>query len=57
MKPRNQIVIVNTGIVAGLVVGYLWRGSMLAVGVSGIFLLLLVNVIFFVRSRRPNKTQ
>jgi hypothetical protein len=52
MKLRNQILIVNAAVLAGLGFVY-FQGSPLTIIIGcGIFLLLLVNAIFFFRMRR-----
>jgi hypothetical protein len=53
MKLKNQILIGNAAILAGLAIKYFYfrRSSLLSVVVTGILLLAMVNLIFFVRSR------
>jgi hypothetical protein len=54
MKIRNQIVIVNVCILAGLVYEYFKGAPVLAVFAAGMLLLILTNVIFFIRLRKSN---
>jgi hypothetical protein len=57
LKRHSQILIFNVGILGGIAIVYL-RGSPIAsIVISGIFLLMLVNVIFFVLARWARKTQ
>lgn len=53
MKLRTQVVLVNACIVAGLLWQYLRGARTLAVVLTGIPLLVMVNIIFFVRMERP----
>jgi hypothetical protein len=56
MKLQNQILIVNVGILGGLVFEY-FRGTPIGVlAVCGVFLLLLANVIFLVRLKKLKAT-
>ncbi len=57
IKLRAQIVIVNAAIVAGLVFEY-FRGSPLSsIVVTGVLLLVMVNLTFFIRRQRITKLQ
>ena len=57
MKLINQALIVNVAILAALVFEYFRGAPILVIAVSAIALLLMVNVIFFVRARRAGKAQ
>jgi ABC-type multidrug transport system permease subunit len=57
MKLQNQIVLVNASILAGLVFGYFRGAPIFAIVVSGVVLLLLANVIFFIRVRKAKNKQ
>ena len=57
MKLQNQILIVNAAILGGLVFEYFRGSPIFAIVVSGVFLLLLANVIFFVRLQRAKNSQ
>ena len=57
MRLRNQIVILNLGILAGLTVEYFRNVPMTILVGCGIFLLLLANVIFFFRWQKLKKPQ
>jgi hypothetical protein len=52
MKLKNQALIVNVAILAGLGFQYFRGAPILAILIAGILLLLIVNVIFFVRLRK-----
>jgi hypothetical protein len=54
MKIWNQIVIVNVCILVGLVYEYFKGAPVLPVFTAGIVLLILANVIFFVRLWKSN---
>jgi hypothetical protein len=56
MKLENQAVLVNVCIVAGLAFEYFRGAPILAILIAGVLLLLVVNVIFFVRFRRAKRT-
>lgn len=53
MKLRTQILLVNAGILAGLVWEYFRGTRILAILVTGVLLLLMANIIFLVRLQRP----
>jgi ABC-type multidrug transport system permease subunit len=55
MRLDRQILIVNTAILAGLGFQYFRGAPVFAIAISAVCLLLLVNVIFFVRVRRAKK--
>jgi len=57
MKLQNQIVLVNASILIGLVFEYFRSTPLFIVVGVGIFLFLLVNVIFWVRFRRAKSVQ
>ncbi|MGA3136146.1 MAG: hypothetical protein ABSC88_09155 [Terracidiphilus sp.] len=57
MKLQNQILIVNAAILGGLVFEYFRGSPIVAIMVSGVFLLLLANVIFFIRLQKAKKGQ
>ena len=57
MELKNQILFVNVCIPAGLVFEYFRGAPMLSIVIAAIFLLLLVNVIFYVRLQRTKKMQ
>ncbi len=57
MKLENQIVIVNVAILAGLGFEYFRGAPVVAIAISAVLLLLLVNVIFLVRVQRAKKQQ
>jgi uncharacterized membrane protein len=57
MGLKNQILLVNACILAGLVFEYFRGAPMLSIVTAAIFLLLLVNVIFNVRLQRTKKMQ
>ena len=57
MSLRNQGLLVNAAILAALTFEYLRGNPVIAIVVSAILLLPLVNVIFFVRSQRAKKVQ
>jgi hypothetical protein len=56
MKLKNQILIVNAAVLAGLVFEY-FRGVTIDILVlTAVFLLLLANIIFFIRLRKLKTT-
>ena len=55
MELKNQILLVNVCIFAGLVFEYFRGAPMLALAISAIFLFLLANVIFYVRLKKAKK--
>jgi len=56
MTFRNQVTIVNAGIIGGLVWEYYQGAPLLSIGVAGVGLLLLANAIFWSRwFRRKRK--
>jgi len=57
MKLKNQIVLVNACILIGLVFEYFRDTPLFIVVGVGIFLFLLVNVIFWDRLRRSKNLQ
>ena len=57
MNLMNQALLVNLAIFAALVYEYFRGAPILAIAVTGIALVLMVNVIFFVRARRAKKAQ
>ncbi|MGA3332564.1 MAG: hypothetical protein ABSC62_00225 [Terracidiphilus sp.] len=56
MKLENQAMLVNVCIFAGLAFEYFRGATFLAILIAGVLLLLVVNVIFFVRFRRAKRT-
>jgi hypothetical protein len=57
MNLQNQILVVNVGILGGLVFEY-FRGTPIGIlAGSGIVLLLLANIIFFIRLKKLKTTQ
>jgi hypothetical protein len=57
MELQNQILIVNAAIVAGFAFEYFRGSPVFSIAVTGVFLLLLANVIFIVRVQRAKKSQ
>jgi uncharacterized membrane protein len=55
MKLENQALIVNVAIFAGLGFEYFRGTPIVAILAAGILLLLIANIIFFVRLRRAKK--
>ena len=56
MTFRNQVTIVNAGIIGGLVWEYYRDAPLLSIGVTGVWSLLLANAILWSRwSRRKRK--
>ncbi len=55
MPLKNQFLLVNICIVAGLILEYYRGAPILAILITGIFLLLLVNIIFFIRFKRTKR--
>ena len=55
MQFRNQVLLVNICIFAGLIFQYFRGMPILIVVGCGVFLLLMVNIIFLVRAKRVNK--
>lgn len=56
MTFRNQVTIVNAGIICGLVWEYHQGAPLLSIGVAGVGLLLLANAIFWFRWSRRKRT-
>jgi len=57
MKLRDQILLVNIAILAGLVFEY-FRGSLIVpVVIAGVVLLAAANATFFIRLQRAKKPQ
>jgi len=52
VKLQNQIIIVNVGILGGLIYQYHHGASLPAIAAIGIALYLLVNAIFFLRLKK-----
>jgi hypothetical protein len=57
MKLQNQILIVNASILAGLILEYFRGAPIIAIVVTGVFLLMLVNVIFYIRLQKAKNPQ
>ncbi len=57
MKLQNQILVVNISILAGLGFEYFRGAQVVAIAISAVLLLILVNVIFLVRMQSANKPQ
>jgi hypothetical protein len=55
MSLPNQLLIVNGAIIAGLVFEYIRGAPVSAIVIAGIFLLAMVNSIFWLRIRRAKK--
>ena len=57
MEFKNQVVLVNTCVIAGLILSYFRGAPALIVLLTGVFFLLMVNIIFFIRMQRAKKAQ
>jgi hypothetical protein len=55
MELKNQILLVNAAVLAGLVFEYFRGVPIFAIAIAGVFLLMFVNVIFWVRMQRAKK--
>ena len=55
MKLENQALLVNVAILAGLGFEYFRGAPILAILIAGTSLLLMVNMIFFIRWNRAKK--
>jgi hypothetical protein len=56
MKLKDQALLVNVAILAGLTFEYFRGAPVPAILVAGALLLLTVNIIFLIRSRRAKRT-
>jgi len=57
MKLQNQILLVNAAILGGLVFEYFQGAPIVSIVLAGALLLLLANVIFFIRLQKAKKKQ
>lgn len=57
MSIRNRILIVNAGILGGLVFEYFQGAPALIIAAVGLLLLLFANAIIFFRSKKSNQPQ
>ncbi len=57
IKLLNRILIVYAAVLAGLVLEYFRGAPITSLVIIGVFLLMLVNIFFFVRARRAGKAQ
>ena len=55
MQFRNQVVIVNVGILAGVAFEYYQGAPMLAIAIAGVILLILGNAIFYLRGKKRKR--
>jgi hypothetical protein len=56
-KQRNQIVLANVCILAGIAFQYFRGFPLLHLAITGILILAVVNLIFFVRAQKMKKLQ
>jgi hypothetical protein len=56
-KQRNQVVLANVCILAGIAFQYYRGFPLLHLAITGILILAAVNLIFFVRAQKTKKPQ